>query len=69
MQMSAVKNAGNAPTAMNAETKTLSTTPPRRHPATMPTVVPMMNASTNATPTRKIEYGSVRPTTSDTGVG
>ena len=27
------------------------------------------NARRNATPTRKIEYGSVRPTTSETGVG
>ena len=64
-----MKKAGNAPSAMKAETKTLSTAPPRRHAATIPTVVPMTNARRNATPTRKIEYGSVRPTTSETGVG
>ena len=55
--------------AMNAGTNTLSTTPPRRHAETIPIAVPRMNASRNATPTRKIEYGSVRPITSDTGVG
>ena len=35
----------------------------------MPTVMPMTNARMKATPTRKIEYGSVRPMTSDTFVG
>jgi hypothetical protein len=35
----------------------------------MPIPVPTRKDSTKATPTRKIEYGSVRPTTSDTGVG
>ena len=64
-----MKKAGNAPSAMNVGTKTLSTTPPRRHAATIPIAVPMTNARRNATPTRKIEYGSVRPMTSETGVG
>ena len=54
---------------MNAGTNTLSTTPPRRQAATIPMAVPRTNESKNATPTRKIEYGSVRPITSDTGVG
>jgi hypothetical protein len=35
----------------------------------MPTPVPIAKERMNATPTRKIEYGSVRPTTSETGVG
>ena len=47
----------------------LSTMPPRRHAAIMPTVMPRMNARMKATPTRKIEYGSVRPITSETCVG
>ena len=64
-----MKNAGKAPSTMNTGTKTLSTAPPRRHAATIPTPVPTTNESRNATPTRNIEYGSVRPTTSDTGVG
>ena len=35
----------------------------------MPTVMPRTNASRKATPTRKIEYGSVCPMTVDTFVG
>ena len=54
---------------MKTSTITLSTAPPRRHAAIIPISVPTTNASTNATPTRKIEYGSVRPTTVDTGAG
>ena len=64
-----MKKAGKAPSASSVGVKTLSTTPPRRHAAIIPIAVPMTNASAKATPTRKIEYGSVRPMTSDTGVG
>ncbi len=64
--ISPVKYAGNAPSAMKTGTKTVSKPPPRRHAATMPIAVPSTNAIANATPTRMIEYGSVRPTTSDT---
>ena len=64
-----MKNAGNAPSAMSVGTKNVSTAPPRRHAATIPIVMPMTNARRNETPTRKIEYGSVRPITSETGAG
>jgi len=64
-----VKNAGNAPSAMKAGTRNVSVNLPRRHAATIPTTVPTTKASRNATPTSAIEYGSVRPTTSETGVG
>ena len=66
---SAVKYAGKAPSAMKSGTKNVSKPPPRRHAATMPTAVPSMNARTKAMPTSAIEYGSVRPTTSETFVG
>ena len=42
-----MKNAGKAPSAMNPGTITLSTKPPRRHAATIPTVVPTMNDSSS----------------------
>ena len=64
-----MKNAGKALSAMKIGTTTLSNAPPRRHAATIPIAMPITNASRNATPTRNIEYGSVRPTTSETGVG
>ena len=64
-----MKNAGKAPSTMNPGTIQLSTKRPRLQAATMPTAVPTTNESRNATPTRKIEYGSVRPITSETGVG
>jgi hypothetical protein len=67
--MSAVKNAGMAPRVMNVGTTTLSTSRPRRQAAIIPIPVPITNEIRKAKPTRKIEYGSVRPTTSDTGVG
>ena len=54
---------------MNAGVSTLSTIPPRRHAAIIPIAVPSTKASTNAVPTRKIEYGSVLPITSETGAG
>jgi len=66
---SAVKKAGNALNAISVGTTTVSTAPPRRHAAIIPITVPSTNASTNETPTRKIEYGSTRPTTSETGAG
>ena len=47
----------------------LSTMPPRRQAAIIPMVMPRMNARTKATPTRKIEYGSVCPITSETRDG
>ena len=50
-------------------TTMLSTAPPRRQAAIMPTVVPSTNARMKATPTRKIEYGRVRAMTSETFVG
>ena len=46
-----------------------STRPPRRQAANMPIAVPITNERANATPTRKIEYGSTSPTTSDTEAG
>ena len=64
-----MKNAGNAPSAMQRRDDDVSNAPPRRQAAIIPTVVPRTNAIRNATPTRKIEYGSVRPMTSDTGAG
>ena len=64
-----MKKAGNALSESSVGTTTLSTAPPRRQAASIPTVVPTTNASAKATPTRKIEYGSVRPMTSDTLVG
>ena len=66
---SEVKNAGNAPSDISVGTTMLSTSPPRRQAAIIPIVIPRANASTNATPTRKIEYGSVRPITSVTFAG
>ena len=64
-----MKNAGKALSAMKVGTNTPSTRPPRRQAANMPIAVPSTNERANATPTRKIEYGSVCPTTSDTGAG
>ena len=64
-----MKNAGNALSAMKVGTKTLSTNPPRRQAANIPIAVPITNERKKATPTRKIEYGSVCPTTWDTGAG
>ncbi len=65
-----MKNAGNAPSAMNVGTTTVSTAPPRRHAAIIPIAVPSTNAIRNATPTRKIEYGQRRArSTSETGAG
>ena len=64
-----MKKAGKAPTVMKTGTTMLSTKWPRLQAATIPTVMPMTNERMNATPTRKIEYGSVRPTTSETCVG
>ena len=64
-----MKKAGNAPSTMNAGTTVLSTILPRRQAATIPIPIPITNASRKATPTRKIEYGSVLPMTSETGAG
>ena len=64
-----MKYAGNAPSAMKTGTKTVSKPPPRRHAAIIPIVVPRTNERKNAIPTRTIEYGIVRATTSDTFVG
>ncbi len=64
-----MKKAGNAPSPISVGTKNVSTVPPRRHAATIPIPIPMMKASRNATPTRAIEYGSVRPITVETGAG
>ena len=50
-----MKNAGNALSAINAGTMTLSTAPPRRQAAIMPIGVPITNARKNAMPTSKIE--------------
>ncbi len=61
-----MKNAGNAASASMLGMTKLSTMPPRRHAATIPTAMPRMNARRKPTPTRKIEYGSVRPITSET---
>ena len=36
-----MKKAGNAPSAINSGVKTLSTTPPRRHAASIPRNVPI----------------------------
>ena len=52
---SAVKNAGNALIESSVGTTTLSTAPPRRQAAIIPTVMPKMKARRKANPTRKIE--------------
>ena len=64
-----VKYAGNAPSAMKTGTKNVSMPPPRFHAAIVPSAVPSRKAIMNAIPTSTIEYGSVRPTTSETFVG
>ena len=64
-----MKKAGNALSESSVGTTMLSTAPPRRQAASMPIVVPSTNARMKATPTRKIEYGSVRAMTSETFVG
>ena len=64
-----MKYAGKAPSAMKSGTKIVSNPPPRRQAANMPIVVPRMNARQNAMPTSAIDHGSVRPITSETGVG
>ena len=60
---------GERPSAMKTGTTIESNEPPRRHAATIPIAIPRTNERMNATPTRKIEYGSTRPITSDTGAG
>ena len=64
-----MKNAGNARSAMKIGTTIESNEPPRRHAANIPIAIPRRNERMNATPTRKIEYGSTRPITSETGAG
>ena len=64
-----MKKAGNALSAIMPGTTNVSSAPPRRHAAIIPIAVPSTNARRNAIPTSTIEYGSMRPMTSETGAG